>query len=42
MKTHKLTKQEYIKVKQYDALIVKQEQKDFQYCYKPYRTIHNY
>lgn len=42
MKTYKLTKQEFIKGTQYDKLIVKQEQKDVQYCYKPYRTIHNY
>ena len=31
-----------IKGTQYDKLIDKQEQKDKQYCYKPYRTIYNY
>ena len=42
MNSIKLTKQDYIKRPKYDVLIVKQEQKDKQYCYKPYRTIHNY
>ena len=42
MKQTIITKQDYIKGNKYDALIVKQEQKDKQYCYKPYRTIHNY
>ena len=42
MKVIKLTKEEFIKGTQYDKLIDKQEQKDKQYCYKPYRTIYNY
>ena len=30
--------------KEYESLVqkYKQEEKDKQYCYKPYRTIHNY
>ena len=42
MKQTIITKQDYIKGNKYDSLIVKQEKKDVQYCYKPYRTIHNY
>ena len=42
MKQTIITKKDYIKGNKYDALIVKQDQKDVQYCYKPYRTIYNY
>ena len=42
MKHTIITKKEFIKGPQYDRLIDKQEEKDKQYCYKPYRTIHNY
>ena len=42
MKQTIITKQDYIKGNKYDALKYQQDQKDKQYCYKPYRTIHNY
>ena len=42
MKVTTITKKEFIQVIQYDKLIDKQEEKDKQYCYKPYRTLHNY
>ena len=33
-----------LNTKEYNSLVqkCKQEEKDKQYCYKPYRTIHNY
>ena len=33
-----------LNTKEYKSLVqkYKQEEKDKQYCYKPYRTIHNY
>ena len=43
MKQAIITKKEFIKGTQYDKLIDKQEEeKQRQYCYKPYRTLHNY
>ncbi len=42
MKVTTITKKEFIQGIQYDKLIDKQEEKDKQYCYKPYRTLHNY
>ena len=42
MKVIKLTKEEFIKGNKLRQLNDKQEQKDKQYCYKPYRTIYNY
>jgi len=42
MKHTIITKKVSIRGPQYDRLIDKQEEKDKQYCYKPYRTIHNY
>ena len=42
MKQTIITKQDYIKGNKYDALKYQQDQKDKQYCYNPYRTIHNY
>ena len=42
MKVYKLTKEEFIKGNKLRQLSDKQEEKDRQYCYKPYRTIHNY
>ena len=42
MKVYKLTKEEFIKGTQYDKLINKQEEKERQYCYKPYRNLRNY
>ena len=42
MKQTIITKIEFIKGTTYDKLINKQEEKEGQYCYKPYRTLHNY
>ena len=42
MKVIKLTKEEFIKGNKLRQLNDKQEEKDKQYCYKPYRTIYNY
>ena len=42
MKQTIITKQDYIKGNKYDVLKYQQQEKDGQYCYKPYRTIHNY
>ena len=42
MKQTIITKKEFIKGTQYDKLIDKQEQKERQYCYKPYRNLLNY
>ena len=42
MKQTIITKKEFIKGNKLRQLNDKQEQKDKQYCYKPYRTIYNY
>ena len=42
MKQTIITKKEFIKGTQYDKLIDKQDQKEGQYCYKPYRNLRNY
>ena len=42
MKQTIITKKEFIKGTQYDKLVNKQEQKEAQYCYKPYRNLRNY
>ena len=42
MNTDKLQSYHAQQIKEYREEIYKQEEKDKQYCYKPYRTIHNY
>ena len=43
MKQTIITKKEFIKGTQYDKLMqTKQEEKEAQYCYKPYRNLRNY
>ncbi len=42
MKVIKLTKEEFIKGNTLRQLNDKQEQKEGQYCYRPYRNLRNY
>ena len=43
MNTKKLTIQEYKELLKLDRIkIGQEEEKEVKYCYKPYRTLHNY
>ena len=42
MNTDELQSYHAQQIKEYRDVKYKQEEKDKQYCYKPYRTIHNY
>ena len=42
MNTNELQSYYAKQIKEYRDAEYKQEEKDKQYCYKPYRTIHNY
>ena len=42
MNTNELQSYHAQQIKEYRDAKYKQDEKDKQYCYKPYRTIHNY